>query len=70
MTEWQPIETAPAGEDQFLLACVFEDGSAQLHVGSRWGGGWGSSGLHSYQPIINPSPTHWMPLPSPPGDPA
>jgi hypothetical protein len=63
---WMPIETAPEGQEQVMVACLFKDGSAQLHVAARWGHGWGTWGLHSYQPIVDPEPSHWMPLPDPP----
>lgn len=64
--DWQPIETAPEGEGLVLVACRFADGSFEMHVASRWGGGWGSAGYRSYWPLIDPAPTHWMPLPEPP----
>jgi hypothetical protein len=64
--DWQPIETAPTDQEKILVACVFDDGSVQMHVASRWAGGWGTWGFHSYQPIIDPAPTHWMTLPEPP----
>ncbi len=67
--EWQPIETAPKDGTHVLL---YRSGEyASLHEGywklshfggsHAWGGaGWTFAGFDQ--------PTHWMPLPAPPGD--
>jgi len=57
---WQPIETAPKDGTSVL---VYDEG---IIVISHWIGesddmlGWWDNG------IMDPSPTHWMPLPEPP----
>lgn len=55
---WQPIETAPKVELAELILC----NGKIVCAGSWWEGSW--STLHDY---IDPQPTHWMPLPKPPG---
>lgn len=56
---WQPIETAPKNGTEVL---VYDDGaimvSSWLDDGQR--AGWWDNGL------MDPPPTHWMPLPPPP----
>ncbi|WP_229011627.1 DUF551 domain-containing protein [Paraburkholderia gardini] len=61
MSDWQPIETAPA-EGQFLV--YMPDEKRQPIQVARW---------HPNVKIIGgafafdlPPPTHWMPLPEPP----
>ena len=60
-SEWQPIETAPKDGTVVLGWCGPEDECRLMHFyGRRWecpSGAWDSY-----------SPTHWMPLPPPPGD--
>jgi len=64
--EWQPIETAPCDGKLVLTFAIVDSatGNWNMKISCRWGDdkrdGWlnwhGTSG-----------PTHWMPLPSPPG---
>jgi len=57
MSEWQPIKTAPAGDD-LLLAWV-ETG--EMRVGYFNGNSWLCDAVS-----FDFEPTHWMPLPEPP----
>lgn len=58
---WRPIATAPKDETCILVP--------YKHVGcvvvSFWGAGWRetTNGL-----MLRDEPTHWQPLPAPPGD--
>jgi hypothetical protein len=70
MSEWLPIETAPKDGSAVLGYFPGYDGVsfARRDVIAMYWSGWGggiwdcaSSGHHIHQ-----SPTHWMPLPSPP----
>lgn len=67
-TGWQPIETAPKDGTEVLTFGPLKDGSgfyyecqAYYHKGAwpRWPVEWMANCL---------TPTHWQPLPSPPGD--
>jgi len=68
MSEWQPIETAPS--DVFVLIYMPWNGMVrQARRLTATGGrtGWHvafANGQSSY--LTNATPTHWMPLPSPP----
>ena len=62
VSEWQPIETAPKDGRAVL---VLDTGAILI---SQWvddedGIGWWDNGL------MEPPPTHWMPLPDPPKPP-
>ncbi len=58
MSEWQPIETAPIGQE--VLVYVPRRLGA-LYAGARLTGTqWWSRNLGDLKP------THWMPLPEPP----
>ena len=62
---WQTIDTAPV-DTQILVTC----GNREFHVASfgRGPGLWvGSTGEGCEAWIYDP-PTHWMPLPKPPGE--
>lgn len=70
--EWQPIETAPKDGTPYL-AVEMAGGKAidwavcSWHVtskGRKWMNVLGSAG-HDCEPTIDP--THWTPLPEPPG---
>jgi hypothetical protein len=59
---WRPIETAP--KDGTLILASWA-GSALHPIISRWlknGQAW----THPFNKPVN-SPTHWLPLPAPPG---
>lgn len=58
MSEWQPIETAPAGEDVLL----YWPSGAQ-RVGYFNGNGWLIDGMKF---DFDCDPSYWMPLPDPP----
>ncbi len=59
---WQPIETAPKDGTQVLL-WIGGHSEPWAQTGFFEGGYW----LDSYEGIDLSSPTHWMPLPPPPG---
>lgn len=71
MSEWQPIESAP---QKALFECLIAFGPLSRMIekayfvprepnDNREGPGW----VTRYGDV---TPTHWMPLPSPPQDPA
>lgn len=66
--QWLPIETAPVsgrGErpNWFLAA-----NGHHVGVCARWGDeGYGETIADECDQVVSPSPTHWMPLPPPPG---
>ena len=71
MTEWQPIETAPKGEPEpygsgpQILGCTVGNGWSAMQI-VRWDY-HKSPGRGSWKgPHGGWTPTHWMPLPSPP----
>lgn len=59
--QWQPIETAPKDGTEIL---VFDAGAIFISLWftdpDRGEQGWWDNG------IVEPPPTHWMPLPDPP----
>jgi hypothetical protein len=67
MSEWMDIETAPRdgtavllfGCRQICVARYVEHDIEWWHVDDNKFGPW---------PLRGPAPTHWMPLPPPPGD--
>lgn len=61
MSEWQPIETAPRDGTHMLL---FREHVYFIGYWATKAQSWrvNADGL----PMINPPPTHWMPLPEPP----
>jgi hypothetical protein len=56
MSGWEPIETAP--KDRTVL--VYDEGAVFVSFWFEVRGGWWDNG------IVDPPPTHWMPLPEPP----
>lgn len=64
--EWQPIETAPK-DGRRIAACVWDADAGRWVVGYIYW--WVSSqDIGHWIGGVN-QPTHWMPLPAPPGDP-
>lgn len=72
MSEWQPIETAPKGTKVLVYSpdrcanCPPEAGGAitAWHDGEYWCNGRLETGEIA---VLKHAPTHWMPLPQPPG---
>lgn len=62
MSDWQPIETAPRDGTEIIGHDIRTGVS---HV-TRWDYGWDDPDDHYYSEAPEYSPTHWMPLPSPP----
>ena len=66
MHEWQPIETAPTGEDDFFLVCGVGDERSPLVIRGTI--------LETARRPNTPSHlhlhwlTHWMPLPPKPSE--
>lgn len=77
--EWQPIETAPKDDTPVLLWGLFAgeisgiSKAPGMEIGYYTGGGdyasqgflWATTGGDAY--AVWCKPTHWMPLPAPPG---
>lgn len=82
MIEWQPIETAPKGEDDMLLLLTpshDDDYAISIVIGfwglvDTWSDELGSAWLNWWEGLDENdiwtacNPTHWMPLPPPPQD--
>jgi hypothetical protein len=75
MTDWQPIETAPRDRTRILLWGALHgpkcDGDGKWErgevAGSRVSLGYFGNALWQTGTFNSPpSPTHWMPLPTPP----
>lgn len=75
MLEWQPIETAPKGDDDgflpyygALIVYAPDYGRGAVIVASRDEDGvWHEATDHNgYEPGHEVKPTHWMPWPKPP----
>ena len=68
MTDWQPIETAPKDETTVLLYCPESWDTNGVRVGWWNGGAWYAEEWSS-NPLTDfyGKPTHWHPLPPPPG---
>lgn len=64
--EWQPIETAPSQTSVLVGNCSLK-GFFRVAIRDAFGD-WHNDGLGyiSMDPL-DKSPTHWMPLPLPPG---
>lgn len=73
-SEWLPIETAPKDGSKFIGLCrglvysvrweLYYDKWPHQDGGPTYRGGWSAETWDQHMPC---SPTHWMPLPSPPG---
>jgi hypothetical protein len=70
MADWQPIESAPKGDGFVdIVFCPDNHESERIMMGSYRRGFMGRPGhwqIHIDGQCIEP--THWMPLPAPPGD--
>ena len=69
MTDWQPIETAP--RDEYRPILTYSNGvitTVKWHVDKVGGGHWVLSEPGVYGEDFEWWPTHWMPLPEPPGE--
>ena len=69
MTEWQPIETAPKDGKNILISN--DRGMFVAAFDADWDlDGWWlvSDGKDHERPLRGNDPTHWMPLPKPPGE--
>ncbi len=58
--KWQPIETAPKDDAEVLLWIPEEEG-VEIGFWRSDAGAW-----DTYQGWLKATPTHWMPLPTPP----
>jgi hypothetical protein len=67
-TEWQPIETAPRGEDDWLLLYCSSSNTVEIGGWSEFGQEWVCDSKYRNQHIPRSAyqPTHWMPLPEVP----
>jgi hypothetical protein len=66
MTTWQPISSAPKDQDVLVFVPSDSIGVARFHTYvDRSGGWWQWDWMYVPEDII-PTPTHWMPLPTPP----
>jgi hypothetical protein len=67
MSEWQPIETVPKDGTAVLIYCPTEN----CIVSSRWRQDGDDGRWYGTDPMGRLNwiqlPTHWMPLPAPPG---
>jgi hypothetical protein len=66
--QWEPIETAPKDGSDVLAGHTLKWGMVAVPgCPMRWQEGkWHAHfGGDTYKPV-EPQPTHWMPLPSPP----
>lgn len=72
MSEWQPIETAPRDGSEILLWVGRAWNGRLPFVGSYWFGnetkGFWMNEFYNGGQVPNFAPTHWRPLPAPPGD--
>lgn len=65
--KWQPIETAPMGGTEVLITDG-ENYAVAIYVDEECG--WRDMGDIGWAGMVDHHPTHWMPLPNPPADPA
>lgn len=68
MSEWQPIETAPRDKTKVLIC---QNGLGPIIAHQTGAGIWVHTFLNHDSPFkvieAEHAPTHWMPLPLPPG---
>jgi hypothetical protein len=65
VSNWQPIETAPRGElIQLYWPDICDKPLAGFYEATTCGSGWHTA-MNAF--AWQTSPTHWMPLPDPPG---
>lgn len=70
MGEWKPIETAPKDGTEILVRGPQRDGGV-YHDVQAWPDGWtGMPWPVALMDYAAGEPTHWMPLPEPPGTPS
>lgn len=70
MSEWQPIEMAPKDGATIAIFCYNGERWNEVfwHRGfERWAMRWAGPGGMRGVIIPDGQPTHWMPLPPPPG---
>jgi len=70
--EWRPIETVPRDRTSVLLTCAIDEcWGGNTAVAAWWGdkasGAWVCYMNMVLDPELHFTPTHWMPLPEPPG---
>jgi hypothetical protein len=72
-TLWQPIDTAPKDGTEVLVGWYFKRGYYEHQVWQDRGWGWDvaiasweGERWSDWQRTIDPTPTHWMPLPAAP----
>lgn len=67
MSNWRPIDTAPKDEAVLVGSENGPVGEAYCYSedGSWW---WANTGPHDFDACKQVFPTHWQPLPRPPGD--
>jgi hypothetical protein len=68
MSEWQPIATAPKDGKPFFAWCVergpFDPASREFADIASW---VGSDETGRFASSTGAIPTHWLPIPAPPG---
>lgn len=66
MSEWQPIETAPTGENDFFLVCCNDPADERSPFVVRGSIFASASKPNTPQHLSLGYLTHWMPLPAKP----
>jgi hypothetical protein len=67
MSDWQPMETAPKDGTDVLLAAQWDKTGRWLQGIGRWNNGRYQENAVGWGWTWYAQPTHWMPLPDPPG---